>query len=507
MQFCSNSLERNGIPVSQWIERLIDPNLRIRIKAGKVVYAMMSGIESVDLDIDEAQFDVHVDVDKHRTHLSKAIFDSLSQSGFLVKRYLSELVQIEAEVRRQQREETQENIAGFNRTSARLDRIVDRLTDQLNETFDPERSKLLTNRLRRMVFIAAPSPYPSHASIELGFLPIAIQFVMSSARHHWLQAPEIIEDRLKNHDDCHDTLKWIGEIGREGQVWLPTLKKLFVERDESNFPIDQFRTTILAIGREDLELKEWLVWQLDSGNKAQRRDALFLLAEMSADSHELMQKAIENFANQSEFDFAAFDDLIAIGRHHRFIRLFAIEMAKPSPPQWKKHTWNQFTETYDTAMHTRSCALESFKHLGDYVDEFGRVLLDAMDTFQEYDPDWCYQGPHGRVSDIIESLGPAAGPLATSFADRLMDALEEGEHARAMLDALASIGAKAIDAIPAMQRYREATHDPEDGPMVAFSGESVIDELDDRVGAVMQLIHCVHRDSLSAENSEEKYRD
>jgi len=171
----------------------------------------------------------------------------------------------------------------------------------------------------------------------------------------------------------------------------------------------RLRKAILHAATDQDALPAWLAEQIHAVGSRQRQDALFLIAEISSDKSRFVYLAIENLLAQSELELTMLDDLVAIGRHHRFVRLFVIDLAKPGPPLLRTDHHHAMDFTWDAPMHYRSYTVASLRHLGDYFVEFKQVILAALDTFEECDPDWCYDGSHGRISDLIESFDEVTG--------------------------------------------------------------------------------------------------
>ena len=132
-------------------------------------------------------------------------------------------------------------------------------------------------------------------------------------------------------------------------------------------------------------------------------------------------------------------------------------------------------------MHERGNALSAIEYFTSYPDECLPVLIEALETFEEFDPDEGYHGPHSRISDVIAHFGSDAEIAALPLARHLED--EPEEFATGILDCLASLGPAARDALPALQALHEKF--PPDTPAEA---DALPDRDDDQIGWVIHQI-------------------
>jgi hypothetical protein len=165
------------------------------------------------------------------------------------------------------------------------------------------------------------------------------------------------------------------------------------------------------------------------------------------------------------------------------VRAHIIELAKPKPPRIVHIEYGQ-GETYpvDEAMQERSVAISALAYFAEYADECIDVLRNALDDFEETDPDENSLGPHGRVCTVIKAWGPVAGPLAKPLAEHLPRVSHD--NPTTIIRALAAIGPTGADAIPLLIPYREASWCFDD-PLPDLDAPS-IGALDDPFGWLIQ---------------------
>ncbi len=108
--------------------------------------------------------------------------------------------------------------------------------------------------------------------------------------------------------------------------------------------------------------------------------------------------------------------LASVGRDHEVALRRVLELASPRPPRWRSHAL--YPEgRLDETMCERGAAISALYHLQKYSAEIVPVLVNAFDTFQEFDPDQDEHGEHERVCRALGAL--ARSPRRPSRAWRL----------------------------------------------------------------------------------------
>lgn len=84
---------------------------------------------------------------------------------------------------------------------------------------------------------------------------------------------------------------------------------------------------------------------------------------------------------------------VAPDRRDVFKRVAAA--ARPAPPEMRRvEGYEQYS--YDATMHRRGVAIDALGHFAAFAGDAVPILVDALETFEEYDPDWGYEnGEHG----------------------------------------------------------------------------------------------------------------
>jgi hypothetical protein len=107
---------------------------------------------------------------------------------------------------------------------------------------------------------------------------------------------------------------------------------------------------------------------------------------------------------------------------------------------------------------------------GTVIDALGRIgkepevvvprLIECLDTFEEYDSDYCYPGEHERVTQALRGFGPAAAAAVPSLIQHLWTRpqqywsngtlAERPEPDQGVIEFLGELGPAATDAVPAL---------------------------------------------------------
>ncbi|MCA9093739.1 MAG: hypothetical protein KDA68_09650 [Planctomycetaceae bacterium] len=215
-------------------------------------------------------------------------------------------------------------------------------------------------------------------------------------------------------------------------------------------------TLLGSFSRDDPRVAGLLLEMIRSDDPKEQERGLKSLVGMRpelGDYHsEILKRILELQTSQS--NWFCVQALASVGRDDPEIRAMVLEMAKPCPPRivtieigaHRKSSWS-----YDEAMEDRSSALEAIRYFVDYPDEAVPVLIEALGSFEEFDPDYMYDGTCVRVSEILEAFGPAAGPWAYRMAEEYQARVRRGEYPQGLLRALGAMGPAAGAALTILE--------------------------------------------------------
>ncbi len=117
-----------------------------------------------------------------------------------------------------------------------------------------------------------------------------------------------------------------------------------------------------------------------------------------------------SFGDSRQRVYGAVGALASLGRHREDALVRVLEIASARPPQWD--VYNGFTEyRFDRTMLERGEAINALPYFVRFADRVVAALLDGFDSFEEYDPDYDYEGEHSRVCEALSRFGAAAEPV------------------------------------------------------------------------------------------------
>ncbi len=166
-----------------------------------------------------------------------------------------------------------------------------------------------------------------------------------------------------------------------------------------------------------------------------------------------------------------------------------LAMASPRPARLVPDRYEE-TGFRDVVMRERGMALAALRFFPRLARRAVPVLIEAMGSFEEYDPDPQYDGAHARIGHTLAAYGPEAEAAVPHLVAYLEGYLRQcratlentSDWPKAVFRALAAIGPAAADALPILEAIRldrEAENESGD-----LSPLDPIDELDRAILAI-----------------------
>jgi hypothetical protein len=189
--------------------------------------------------------------------------------------------------------------------------------------------------------------------------------------------------------------------------------------------------------------------------------ALYHAGPALADRFEVVLDRLLDATQVAELVPSAVGALSSVGRNNEAALRRILDLAEPRPPRPKVHP--AFSDwVYDEVMCDRAAAITGLAFFTKFPEEVVPVLVQALDHFEEFDPDWSYEGEHGRVCAALEAFGGEAAPAVPRIIRLVTDwnALPEGDGdwPKAIFALLAAIGPAAREALPILESIREKIH-------------------------------------------------
>ena len=145
----------------------------------------------------------------------------------------------------------------------------------------------------------------------------------------------------------------------------------------------------------------------------------------------------------------------AVGRAREDVAEFLVDLSKSRPPQLRKYSAGEGEYEYDHTMYERAAAIDALRFMTAFSSKVVPALIDAFDSFEEYDPDCSYSGNQERVCRALQAFGSAAAPAIPRLIKELEIALTadgDREYPKDVVSVLKAIGPVAREAIAANKR-------------------------------------------------------
>jgi hypothetical protein len=220
-----------------------------------------------------------------------------------------------------------------------------------------------------------------------------------------LEAGDLLHEMLADRHLRHKAIQALERLGPAAAPFVPDL----LGRLERSRHFDGQRV-LGAIAQSDPALAEELVTRLRNGPKTARIAAAGSLeAAGPAIGEPLVEEAIRLLRELlPENAWWATKALASLGRESEEILNELLAAAAPKPPRMKPCDYG----SYDAAMYERGTALVALQHFTRFPERVVPALVNAIETFEEYDPDWVDRGEHERVTSSLRAFGSQAAKLA-----------------------------------------------------------------------------------------------
>jgi hypothetical protein len=483
------SFSRDGVPLSEWLRRLVDDDRRTRLAAGEALEAMVFAVPSVHTPLEDVT--ELPDLARRAEAFEAEVKAALAAPAFPLPEFVRRLCAFRLYLHRDWlgRVDSAEALEGAR--DARTDRILDRLAATIQGDA-PQALKAVA--MARLGYVLAADFARGLADDEACYhgaevtsrAGLASSRVIGLLGPELMAAPDALAMLLDEADQRREALPALARAGPSAAEFAPRLVRLLDERAGSAEyrPFDGAEA-LAAVGRGDPGVVDAMIRRLRHENPGVRAAAASVLACLGCELGGREREAIELLTPMLGREDEAFDAVRAfasVGRHVLEVRRRVMDRARPRPARMAP-VWGLPEHLVDAVMWERGSALDSMRFFRDHADECVPVLIDAIDTFEEYDPDLSYEGSCGRVCGVLSELGPGAGAAALPLARRL-NARDE-DFPRAILQTLAAMGPAAREAVPLIEAFRrdragdEPLPDLDAGP---------VSEFDDLAGWAIQRI-------------------
>jgi hypothetical protein len=276
-----------------------------------------------------------------------------------------------------------------------------------------------------------------------------------------LRMPELVRSKLGSDTVGRSLAKALQQLGSAGAQFAPDLIALLDLSREDELARYGFHLPqeLASIAQEDaatvLALESRLL-ETDRTRAEGAAETLRAMGPRAARFSPTLVDTLKKLATKAP-DYHFHHCLASIGRDREDVFEMFLNDARPAPPRMKEtsdgYRWNE-------TMFVRGVALEALGNFTAFAERAMPVLIDALDNFQEYDPDWSRGGAQSRIIASLHELGPASSSAVPALAKRLHD--KDGDIDWTIVNLLADLGPAASGALPALQ---ELLADFDEGPI------------------------------------------
>lgn len=96
-----------------------------------------------------------------------------------------------------------------------------------------------------------------------------------------------------------------------------------------------------------------------------------------------------------------------------------------------------------------STVFDALGYFTDFPERAVAALIDALESFEEYDPDWTWHGDHARIATALMRFGDKAALAVDALIVRIFD--ESGKVNRRVVQCLGNMGPVAAAALPFLE--------------------------------------------------------
>jgi hypothetical protein len=239
--------------------------------------------------------------------------------------------------------------------------------------------------------------------------------------------------------------------------------------DLENTSTERFEggAALASVARGDAHAADRFVHLLKHGTPEQITRTLGVLSFLGPDLAGRTAECIEQLvriAGATPDAVMIIPALASVGRDDRRALHIVLTEARSRPPVMKRMKDAPNFE-YDEIMYRRGPALSALEYFKAFIPEITPALIDALDSFEEYDPDVSRDGGnYGRVVAVLDRLGPdAIIPAIPTLLRKFRKTA--GDVDWDIVRLFARVGRAAEPALPALlELQNEFPEDDSDGP-------------------------------------------
>ena len=439
---------RDGRTLADWLPQLVADERAARLAAAEALGGMWRAMPRYGTDFATMELDPALppDLVGQAERFNAAVREAVERPEFPKALFVRRLMLFRMSLQ----QDWLKRVGQSTMQDDDVDKLQDRLLEQSLTHADPAERERASKRFAR-VFAAAMARdnklYNAAESMQAsGMMSHVVLGALDTAL---LAAPDVLRQMLDDKYLQGDAAEAVARMGPAAKEFAPLLLGRMDALGAEDYRF--FGTRALAsIGRDDPAVAAALLERLRSGNAGARRAALDTVEQIGPHLAGREEEAVSVLRSLMATDgVSAVPALASVGRDREDVLAEVLEWAVPKPPRMRSPPdFPQFE--YDEVMGERGVTIEALRYFTAFPERVVPVLTDAIDRFQEYDPDWGYErAEHGRVVASLRAFGAAAAPAAPVLARHLRQS--DGDLDHEVIRLLGDIGPAAAAALPALE--------------------------------------------------------
>jgi hypothetical protein len=411
---------REGRDLRSWLLDLVHDDPAVRRRAENAISAMHFGAPVADQEVYKY---VPKDWDGHRRDFNARLAAILTDPAFPGQQYVQQAI-----ARRRQ--------------DFLLNSQISAIQVQLfDNDLDEDAQKALLDRCAKL-----------KEQLEVGRLCNSqgmqtLAMVLRQSGPILCQIPDVARDALRDDACSREAAEALAKVGPAAHQFLQDLEGLRTTTSG---------TASASVGRDDPSFVARLLEKLRDTQWDRQSEAWTALAKLGTRAAQLRPQIVDELLALLPDEARTIAVLLCIGqvapgRRDAFERV--LQLARPAEPDWR--TYPEFPgQQFDDRLPVRGAAIEALGYFTDFADQSVPVLAEALESFEEYDPDWGYENEeHGRVVRSLAKTPAAATAIVPTLIRHIR--MSDGDLDMPVIKLLGKIGPAARDALPMLRELAE----------------------------------------------------
>jgi hypothetical protein len=460
------SFVRDGRPLSSWLLDLVAEDRPTRQEAGEALGGMWMGLPRYSTKWSDVELPKGRAIAEQGERFKEAVKAAVDASGFQRTFFVQRLCWLRLALHEDWLERVNQKASNRPNHDKHQERLIEKILLSDDEI---ERAQAARRFCKHFCASLTHDKKVNAAAESMSASGMVSFLVFGALDQALLTDPQGLWAMLRDRTLCHEVLKALERIGPPAIRYAGFLLERLDQATDYGF--DGARA-LGSIGGDDAGIVDALFHRLRDASEMRRARAAEVLTHMGPRLAGRAEEAVAllfNIALGGDSPYVTIPALASVGRERSDIVTWVLEQAAPAPPRLRP--CDGFPEySYDEVMHHRGWAIDALKFFTAFPDRVIPVLLEAFDSFQEYDPDLTYNGEHERVCEVLAAFGPAAAPSTARLTRYLEEWLDRQEQDKAwpkdVFRMFEAIGPEAARALPVLWHLRaHSLGDPDESPL------------------------------------------